>query len=698
MPGSARGERRTAPTAGMPQNRAEARGLKRGTRILLTGGGTAGHVNPALAIGAALAEEGSETLFVGVRGRAEEQVVPKEGIPIRFVRASGFPGTRPSPALARFLLDVAVGTIQAAGVLLRFRPDVLVGTGGFASAPVIFAATFLKKLRLLRSRVFVHEQNAVPGKLNRLVGRFAEKVFVTFPETLSLFPGNGAVTGYPLRKRIGHVSKEEARSRLDFTVPEGRTVVFVFGGSQGSRSLNRGLVDALGDLLPHAERLFVVHGTGLFKGGGYDAGADTEARLTARYSHEERERIATFYVSRSYFHDIASVYAVSDLVVIRGGSGSLNEVARMGLPALVVPKANLPGDHQVANARALERAGGAEVLYEETALRDGHLAEELDGALLARRVLDLVDDTDRLAEMSRMGRDVLGADAAAEIAHHVRHGRGTSTIEPTLVPAPHVVSNAALLSRLEKAAAAEGRRYRAEAHVEPRDLPWFRSRAASLLANEGWEARNLGVKLLGLLGATEKVPLLLALLGDRTPAPLLQRLLGGDFAQVGFVRRNAFTALGRLCVVDAGVEDALLAGFADPYWEVRAEAARTAARFAGRLARRDDVVAALVGGLSDRNLEAAAAAAEALGAIGGEADALPALLRLSDYRFWKVRAAALRGVLALVERGEARDRSKLEAALPAFLLTSTDFRPQFEMKLSYRRVLEALSRGKESPR
>ena len=166
MPGSARGESRTSPAAGMPQNRAEARGLKRGTRILLTGGGTAGHVNPALAIGAALAEEGSETLFVGVRGRAEEQVVPKEGIPIRFVRASGFPGTRPSPALARFLLDLGVGTLQAAGVLLRFRPDVLVGTGGFASAPVIFAATLLKKLRLLRSRVFVHEGSA-PLRIDR---------------------------------------------------------------------------------------------------------------------------------------------------------------------------------------------------------------------------------------------------------------------------------------------------------------------------------------------------------------------------------------------------------------------------------------------------------------------------------------------------------------------------------------------------
>jgi UDP-N-acetylglucosamine--N-acetylmuramyl-(pentapeptide) pyrophosphoryl-undecaprenol N-acetylglucosamine transferase len=680
----------------MLQNPAEARRLKTGTRILLTGGGTAGHVNPALAIGAALAEPGSEVLFVGVKGRAEEQVVPREGIPIHFVRASGFPGARPSPAFARFLLDLALGTAQAAATLLRFRPDVIIGTGGFASAPVIFAATILKRLRMSKARVFVHEQNAVPGKLNRLVGRFAEKVFVTFPETLSLFPGNGALTGYPVRRRIGHVAPEEARARLDFTVPEGRTAVFVFGGSQGSRSLNRGLVDALGDLMPHAARLFVVHGTGLFKGGGYDAETDTATRLAARYTEADRARIATFYMSRSYFHDIASVYALSGLVVIRGGSGSLNEVARMGIPALVVPKANLPGDHQVANARALERAGGAEVIYEETVLSDGRLVEMLDGARLAGRILALAEDPGRRADMSKRGRDVLGIDAAAEIAHHVRHGRASTAIDPTLVPAPTVVSNAALLSRLEKAATAAGRSYRAEDVVEPRDLAWFRSRAASLLVNDEWEARNLGVKLLGLLDATEKVPLLLALLADRTPAPLLQRLLGGDFAQVGFIRRNVFTALARLDVVDAGVEEALLAGFSDPYWEVRAEAARTAVRFAGRLARHAEVAAALGKGLADRNLEAAAAAAEALGALGGEKDALPALLALADYRFWKVRAAALRGVLSLVERGEVRDRDRLKKVLPGFLLTSTDFRPQFEMKVSYRRVLEALSRGQEA--
>ena len=108
------------------------------------------------------------------------------------------------------------------------------------------------------------------------------------------------------------------------------------------------------------------------------------------------------------------------------------------------------------------------------------------------------------------------------------------------------------------------------------------------------------------------------------------------------------------------------------------------------------MVGAVLGGVGDGILVAGGAAALALGALGGESDALPALLALADYRFWKVRAAALKGVLSLVERGEVRDRARLKGALPAFLLTSTDFRPQFEMKLSYRRVLEALARGPEA--
>lgn len=664
-------------------------------RILLTGGGTAGHVNPALAIGAALRGPAAELLFVGVRGRAEEKVVPREGIPVRFVRASGFPGSRPSLALATFALDLACGTLQAALILQSFRPDLIVGTGGYVSAPVVFAAAILRRLGLQRAPIYLHEQNAVPGKLNLLAGRLATRVFVTFAETLSQFPGNGVLSGYPLRKRIGSVSREDAEKGLDFEVPPGRTVVLVFGGSLGSRTLNRALIDSLRDLMPHAGKLFLVHGMGLASGRGYEAVADTEARLAASYSEEERRTIAGFYVSRPYFHDIENVYSLAGLAVVRAGAGTLNELATVGLPALVVPKANLPGDHQVANARALERAGGAEVLYEETALEDGCLVERLDGSLLARRILALVSDPALLARMSALSRAFLVRDALGTIEALILRGEeppAPALPDGAVLPAA-LPSDAVLLSRLERTVAAGGRDGPSDPGLEPCDRAYFASRAASALADGSWEVRNRGVKLLGLLGVADKVPLLVALLRDRRPAPFLQRLFGGDFVQVGFVRRNAVVALGRLGARGPDVEEVLLAALSDPYYEVRAQAARVVGARGAALERRADFARALAAAAHQKSLEAAAAAAEALGEVGDEATALPELLALSAERYWKLRAAALNGLLALVKRGEAGDPARLEEMLARFPLTSTDFAPRFEMKAAYRRVAEAARRS-----
>jgi UDP-N-acetylglucosamine--N-acetylmuramyl-(pentapeptide) pyrophosphoryl-undecaprenol N-acetylglucosamine transferase len=664
------------------------------TRILLTGGGTAGHVNPALAIGRALAAEGTRFLFVGVKGRAEAEVVPREGIPIRFVRASGYPGARPSFELARFVFDLAVGFVQAAAILLAFRPDVIVGTGGFASAPVMFAAAFLKRLRLVHPRVFVHEQNAAPGKLNQVVGRLADRVFVTFPETLRNFPSNGLLTGYPLRRRIARVGPDQARAQLDFDVPPGRRVVFVFGGSQGARTINRAIVDALGDLLPSADRLFIIHGTGLFKKGDYHAARDTEARIAARYSDDERRRIASFYVSRPFFYQIEHVYALADLVVARGGAGSLYEIASLGLPAIVIPKANLPGDHQVMNARAMARRGGAVVIYEEAALVDGGIVEQVDGRRLAATIRELLGDDARLAEAGRCSRAFTQTDALSVIERCVRGGASCPSADAAAVHVPDepLPSNAALLARLERAAAQRGSQYSCRDVVpSPDDRAYFVSRAASLLVSPAWQRRNQGVKLVGLLNAREKTPLLLALLADKRRAAWIKRLFGGDYVQVGFIRRNIMTALGRLGDATPDVEAALLAGFEDPYFEVRAEAARTAALLAGSLTDRGDLIAGLVRLLSDRWLEVAVAAAQALGKVGHAHDALPALLALQNARLWRLRAASLEGLLSLVERGEGGDPAALTAALSTFVLTSTDFTPEFQIKRLYGRVLHAIA-------
>ena len=680
--------------------------MKAFSRILLTGGGTAGHVNPALAIGRALGGERTAYLYVGVRGRAEAEVVPREGIPIKFVRAAAYPGARPSLAWLGFLVNLPAGTLRALFIVRSFKPEVIVGTGGYASAPTMLAAAMLRRAGLLSARVYVHEQNAAPGKLNLLVGRLADRVFVSFPDTLGAFPDNGTMAGYPLRRRIQKTDRDAARAALDFTVPAGRQVVFAFGGSQGARTINRALVDALGTLLPHRDRLFIVHGTGMRRGdGASDPGADVQARLAQRYTEDERRAIEGFYVSRPFFHDIEKVYALADLVVVRGGAGTLNEVAALGLPAIVVPKINLPGEHQVMNARALAAAGGAAVLYEETRNEGGQVVEVLDGRILADTILALVGDADGLRRMGAANKAFAAADAL-EIIRRAIAGDEPSPGLPFPPPPRTEPAGGRLFPDSELLYALEHRRAASlPAGVarpeQPRaeDRPYYISRAASLLARRNWEARNLGVKLLGLLEGREKLPLVLALLADRRPAPWYKRLFGGDFEQVGFIRRNALTAVARLGIATPEVESVLAAALADPYYEARAEACRAITALDRHLSDqgRARLIAGLIALLGDRWLEVAAAAAEALGHVGGEADARPALLALVDHKYWLARAAALRGLHALVERGRAGDLDTLERAARGYALTATDFRPEFTIRTSYGRLIRAIDARRGAP-
>ena len=357
------------------------------SRILLTGGGTAGHVNPALAIGRALGDERTAFLYVGVRGRAEADIVPRDGIPIRFVRASPYPGARPSFAWPGFLFNLAVGTAQALGIIRSFAPDLIVGTGGLRVGPDDVrrrdpAAAAPPVRARVRPRA---ERGAGPAEPAR---RPARRPRVR-DRSRRRWPRFRRTASWPATRCGGASSRRTARRRAPRStsdVPPGRQVVFAFGGSQGARTINRAVVDALGSLLPQQDRLFVIHGTGLRRdGGSRDADAETRSRLAQRYSEEERRAIDGFYVARPYFHNIEQVYALADLVVVRGGAGTLNEVAALGLPAIVVPKINLPGEHQVMNARALAAGGGAAVLYEETRNEDGHAVEWLDGQAAGRR-------------------------------------------------------------------------------------------------------------------------------------------------------------------------------------------------------------------------------------------------------------------------------------------------------------------------
>ena len=668
-------------------------------RVLLTGGGTAGHVNPALAIGSIFAGTETRFLYVGVRGRVEEDVVPREGIPIKFVYASRYPG-KYSLEMLKFMLHLFIGSIQSLFILLRFRPEIIIGTGGFVAAPVTIAAAILKKIRLCKARIFMHEQNAVPGKLNRLMGRFVDKIFVTFPETLSYFPERGILVGYPLRKSISRITREEALQKIDFQIPEGRKIVFIFGGSQGSRNINRAMVDALGHLLPYRDSLFIIHGIGLTHNKEYSATDDTKARLQNTYSQDQILDIETFYTNKPFFYHIEYIYALCDLVVARAGAGSLNEISAMGLPALIIPKANLPGDHQVMNARSMERAKAVEILYEQIAPINNRLSESIDGKTLAQKLLSLLHNEEDLKVMSRLSRSFFNQDALVRIENHIR---GEKTIDNRTEQALmetngdlHLPGNLSLLMMLEKEAEKRRHDYKPERIIpRPQDLEYLKYRACTLLIQSSWQNRNLGIKLLGRLDAKEKIPVILALLNQRKPVPWFKRMLGGDFEQVGFIRRNIFSTLIRLNEISPEIEDAILTGLSDPYYEVRAQAAHTVAFFGSRLSSPKILIPELKKLLSDRNIDVVIAAAEALGKIGGEHDTLPALLAMWDSRLWKVRTAVLRGILHLVKRGEIANPEGIEEPAAKFILTSTDFRPHFEIKAVYRHLMELVAAEKE---
>jgi UDP-N-acetylglucosamine--N-acetylmuramyl-(pentapeptide) pyrophosphoryl-undecaprenol N-acetylglucosamine transferase len=658
-------------------------------RVVLSGGGTGGHVNPALAIAEGIRSREPQThfLYIGVKNKAESVIVKKAGYELRFVCSEGYPGISPSFPTLRFLFKLCIGITQSIILLTAFAPKLIIATGGYVSAPVIIGALILKKLKIARVRIFLHEQNSIPGQLNALMGRWVDRVLLTFPQTHSFFP-NAAVVGYPIRHSIVPIPSKQAVERLSFQIPQGREVIFVFGGSQGARTINRAIVDALPFLLPHRDRLFIIHGSGLAGSVDYDAAADTEQRIERTLIPEQRALLDQFYYRQDYFHNIAEVYSVSSLIVCRSGAGSLNEISRIGKPVLLIPKVNLPGDHQVMNARAMKSAGAAEVLFEDTVMENGGLLEKLDGQVLAGKISALVEDPARLRQMAEKSRDFLRRKAIERILSEI-YGDGRFMDGNGLQGTPFrdLMGNSRLLQTLSTAYSRSGRDFDPAGILgDLDDLDYYRHRAAGLLSHKSWQDRNLGVKLIGLTRYREKIPTLLKMLSDRTPVSRVKRFFGGDFEQVGFIRRNIVQALQVLDHFDIDVQKHLLEAMEDPYFEVRAQACRTAAHFGTFLAGKEPCVNRVLECLEDKCFEVVIEAAKALGEVGTDSRAAKTLLSMNESHYWQVRNAALQGIKQMIERGVVEASEELLTKTSSFILTSTDFRPHFQIKETYAAV------------
>lgn len=358
-------------------------------RLLLSGGGTGGHIYPALAIAERARARGiaDAILFVGAAGGMEERLVTAAGYPLRTLPTSGLVRKRPLEVV-RGLVALGAAYRQAMATIAEFRPDVVVGTGGYASGPVGLAAARRGCALVLQ------EQNAIPGVTNRVLSHFATAVAVPFAEARRYFPARArlAITGNPVRAGVGQLSREAARQRLGW--PPG-SLVLVVAGSRGSAVFTRLFAESL----PHWRGVTLVFVSGL---------AHHAAAERALADHPGAARLVP------YLDDMPAALAAADLVVCRAGAMTLAELAAAGRPALLIPSPHVTHHHQEANARVFARAGAAEVLPEAG----------LDGRRLHAAAAELLGDPGRLRRMAAGAQRLAKPQALDEIVSLIEAAAG----------------------------------------------------------------------------------------------------------------------------------------------------------------------------------------------------------------------------------------------------------------------------------
>lgn len=357
-------------------------------RILVAGGGTAGHVFPGLATANVLRERGHDVRFLGTDRGQEVRLVPAAGYPLETVPSRPF-----VRAFSPRALEAPVAVFRAFGTCRRLvrEADVILGMGGYASVPAVLAA------RREHRPVVVHEQNAVTGLANRVGGRVAAAIAVSFAESRRWFPRRRRVmvTGNPVREVIRTVVHERdalrAEARVELGLADDRRTVLLFGGSQGALHLNQAAAGAARLLAGRDDLQLVILAGPAHHEAIADAVPQDSKLLVRTIPFLERMELA---------------YAAADLVVSRAGATTIAELTVSGLPAVLVPYPYATGRHQEANARALQRAGGASILLDDQVTADS----------LAARIEDLIGFDERLRAMAEASARFGRPDAAERLA------------------------------------------------------------------------------------------------------------------------------------------------------------------------------------------------------------------------------------------------------------------------------------------
>ena len=366
-------------------------------RLVIAGGGTGGHLFPGIAVAEEFLsrDSGNEVLFVGTERGIEARVLPRLGFRVEFIAAAGIRG-KGGFSQVKAMAMLLYGYAQSRRILKEFRPDRVLGVGGYASGPVVLAA------RGMQIRRFIHEQNAIPGMTNKILARFAEEVFISLDESRRFFPeGKALLTGNPVRREIlasaGNPPPPPFDKSLNFPLPQGEGQgegglfrLLIFGGSAGAHSVNQAVMAALPSLAGFRERLTITHQTG-------------ENDLTEVREAYRREGFAAEVVP--FINDMAGAYRDASLVVCRAGATTIAEVTACGKACIFIPYPHAVDDHQRRNAEALLKKGAGFMLLEQ----------ELSGESLARMIGELLVEPEKIEAAGNNARELARLDAARVI-------------------------------------------------------------------------------------------------------------------------------------------------------------------------------------------------------------------------------------------------------------------------------------------
>jgi UDP-N-acetylglucosamine--N-acetylmuramyl-(pentapeptide) pyrophosphoryl-undecaprenol N-acetylglucosamine transferase len=353
-------------------------------RVIIAGGGTGGHLFPGLAV----AEEfkrrdpSTEVVFVGTEHGLEARVVPREGYPIKFLRAEGLIGVSFRKKV-KAVVNMFFAALDSYRIIRTINPDIIIGVGGYASGIIVLLSFFMS------FPTMIMEQNSVPGFTNRHLGKFVDSICITYQESISSFPKEKTfLTGNPVRMQI-HKGSVESAYKL-FPLERGLFTVLIFGGSSGAGSINRAMVEALSYLQDLKDSIQLLHQTGT---------ADFEVIRDAYRRAGFKGIVAPF------IYQMGEAYAVSDIVVSRAGATTLAELTALGKPAVLIPYPYAAGNHQELNARKLLEMGAAKMI----------LDSELTGEVLAGGIRELYSSEKLRVEMHRNSESVGRPEACGRV-------------------------------------------------------------------------------------------------------------------------------------------------------------------------------------------------------------------------------------------------------------------------------------------